>query len=120
MMAKNVSTQGFFSFGRSTIDLPALYSILILQFIGLAILFSASTVTSLREFNDPYFLLKKQSLWAFISFIAFFIFLNFSYENLKRFSLLSIIFSIFLLILVFVPGLGKSVDTHYGRNLAVG
>ena len=118
MRAKNISNQGFFSFGGGTIDLPALYSILILQFIGLAILFSASTVTSLREFNDPYFLLKKQSLWALISFIAFFIFLNLSYENLKRFSLLSIIFSIFLLILVFVPGLGRSVDTHYGRNFS--
>jgi cell division protein FtsW len=116
MNSKRLNSRKFSTIEKSSIDQIALYCILILQFIGLAILFSASTVTSQREFNDPYYLLKKQSLWALISFIAFTLFINFSYENLKKISLFSILFSILLLILVFIPGLGRSVDTHYGRN----
>jgi cell division protein FtsW len=116
MKSKNLNDGSFFSIGSNFIDLPALYTIIILQFIGLAILYSASTVTSLRDFNDPYMLVKKQSLWAGISLVVFFILLNVPYNILKKLALYSILFSIFLLILVFVPGLGRSVDTHYGRN----
>lgn len=106
----------FLKIGRNPIDVPGIYTIIFLQLSGLAILLSASTITSQREYSDPFFILKKQIVWAGLAFLVFYFFLVFPYKKLQKFALPGMICSIFLLILVFVPGLGKSVDTHYGRN----
>lgn len=116
MRESNSITGNILKIGIGAIDLPSIYTIFFLQLIGLAILLSASTITSLRDFNDPYFILKKQAIWGVLGFIVFYIFLMIPYQKLQRSSVVVMIFSIVLLLMVFVPGLGRSVDTHYGRN----
>lgn len=106
----------FLQIGKDAIDLPMLYTILLLLIIGLSSMFSGSTITAQRLYEDPYFFLKKQALWMFISFIFFLVFLNIPYRVYQKFSIYLIVLAILLLILVFIPGLGKSVKTFSGRH----
>ncbi|MDX1958829.1 MAG: FtsW/RodA/SpoVE family cell cycle protein [Leptospiraceae bacterium] len=110
------SLKQFLEIGRSKLDTPLIYTILILSVVGLGILFSASSVISIREYGEPTFYLKKQLYWYLISYFFFIVFLLIPYRLYQRFSLPILIISIILLILVFIPGIGKSVVTHYGRN----
>lgn len=115
MRAANTN-ESFLKIGGNPVDIPGIYSIILLQLLGLAILYSASTITSQREYSDPYFILKKQTIWAGLAFFTFYIFLVLPYKILQKYAIVGMIGAIFLLGMVFVPGLGKSVDTHYGRN----
>jgi len=67
---------------------------------------SSSLFEASKDIGDPYFFIKKQSLWLLIGLIVLFITskinLNLVKENSFRLYLLGIIF----LILVFIPGLG--------------
>jgi cell division protein FtsW len=102
--------------GRSPIDLPLLYTILILLSLGLCIMFSGSSVTAARMHGDTLYFVKKQALWASISLIAFIVVANIDYRIYRKYATFLIFVSIILLVLVFIPGVGKSVGTHYGRN----
>lgn len=79
-------------------------------------MYSSSSVTAWREFQDSEYFLKKQLVWAAIGLVVFFFFANFPYNRLEKFALGGIIISVLLLVLVFIPGIGKSVGTYYGRN----
>jgi cell division protein FtsW len=98
------------------IDYPLVYGILILLILGLAILFSASSVTAAREFGDSFYYLKKQGIWVIISFVAFLVTSTIPYNFYLKYSIPLLFITILLLILVFIPGIGKSVETYYGRN----
>jgi cell division protein FtsW len=106
----------FWEVGKNPIDYPLVYTVFILLFFGLGILFSASSVTSQREFNEPYYYLKRQSIWVGISLIAFLVTIFIPFHFYQKYSLFAILFSLFLLVIVFIPGIGKSVETYYGRN----
>jgi cell division protein FtsW len=67
-------------------------------------------------YDDPLFFVKKQAIWAGIAFLAFIITANIDYKNYQKYSNILILISIILLVLVFIPGIGKSVGTHYGRS----
>lgn len=102
--------------GANPIDYPLVYSILILLILGLAILFSASSVTAQREFGDSFYYLKKQGMWTIFSFFALLLASIVPIKLYQKYSIWIIFGTISLLILVFVPGVGKSVETYYGRN----
>ncbi|EQA38747.1 putative stage V sporulation protein E [Leptospira inadai serovar Lyme str. 10] len=91
-------------------------TIFLLLLFGICVMYSSSSITAWRDFHDSEYFLKKQALWALIGILVFFFFANFSYRRLERFALVGMIVSILLLILVFIPGVGKSVGTYYGRN----
>lgn len=102
--------------GRHPIDLPLIYTILTLLFFGICIMFSGSSVTAERVFDDQLYFVKKQFLWMLISIIGFSIVANIDYRFYKKYATHLIFLSLFLLGLVFIPGVGKSVGTYYGRN----
>ncbi len=111
-----VDLRQYFAFGKRVVDLPLLYCIFSLFGFGVIIMFSASVVPAEREFADPYFYLKKQLLWGSIGICLFLVFVRIPYQFLVKLSFPFCILSILLLISVFIPGLGKSVGTTYGRN----
>ncbi|WP_167883641.1 FtsW/RodA/SpoVE family cell cycle protein [Leptospira ognonensis] len=106
----------FFKYGNKKIDLPFLYAIFILFGFGVIIMFSASVIPAEREFADPYYYLKKQLVWGGVGILFFLVFIQVPYQILVKFSFPFCLFSILLLISVFIPGVGKSVGTTYGRN----
>lgn len=74
---------------------------------GLAILSSASSVLGYERYNDYYFFLKRQLLHGFLpGLVLFFLFFFIDYRHLKRYAKYLLYFSIALLILVFIPGVG--------------
>ncbi|TGK06379.1 cell division protein FtsW [Leptospira fletcheri] len=97
-------------------DLPTVGAVFLLLLFGICIMYSSSSVTAWRDFHDSEYFLKKQLLWACIGLAVFFFFANFPYRRLEKVALVGILLSILLLGLVFIPGVGKSVGTYYGRN----
>lgn len=86
---------------------------ILLSTIGLIFIYSASSYTANKTFNDQFYFLKKQCI-AFIVGIVFMIFFRkFSLEKMRKFSLPFYIVSIVLLLLVFVPGIGVE---NYGAK----
>jgi len=84
-----------------------LISVLILSIFGLIMVFSSSSVKGMEDYADSYYFLKKQGIFLCIGLIIFIIFskieTNFLEKNHKLFYGIGII----MLLLVFVPILGK-------------
>lgn len=106
----------FIVIGKNPIDLPLIYVILILLLVGISALFSGSAVTAHKLTEDPYFFLKKQAVWLGISFVFFIVFATIPYRIFQHYAVYLIVLSIILLVLVFIPGLSKTVKTQSGRN----
>lgn len=101
---------------ESAFDQVWLLLIFLIFGLGLAAMFSASVFPAEREFDDSFHYLKKQLFWGGVGILGFLFFANFDYRTLIKFSFPFALVSAILLILVFFPGLGKSVSTSYGRN----
>lgn len=86
---------------------------------GLLMVYNASPVTSLRDFGDPLHLIRFQAMWAFGGLILGFIIFKIPYTFWQKTAPIIIIFSIILLLAVFIPGFGAKI---YGaqRWLRVG
>jgi cell division protein FtsW len=106
----------FFLIGSRRVDPILLTIIYSLAIFGIGVMFSASVYSAERDFSDPYFFVKRQFLFLCIGLFLFFIISQIDFTLWENLGLYLCIVSIFLLILVFVPGLGKSVGTYYGRS----
>ncbi len=85
-----------------------------LLIFGLFILSSASHITGDKKFGDPNFYLKEQFLkGVLIGIVGFLFFSRVPLEVLKKYSFVFLIFSIGLMVLVFIPQLGV---THGGST----
>jgi len=97
---------------KSRADYLLLSYFIVLLVFGLIMLTSASAAVAHEQFNDNYFFIKKQLLLGVLPGLVLFLFFSkFNYLKLKKFSLLFFGFSCFLLLLVFVPGIGSTVGT---------
>ncbi|MCZ8342951.1 MAG: FtsW/RodA/SpoVE family cell cycle protein [Leptospira sp.] len=105
-----------FQIGAEEYDLPLQYLTFLLFGIGIIVMYSASVIPAEREFSNPYYYLNKQLVWGSVGITLYLIFSRVSYTFLVRWSFLLCLLSVILLISVFIPGLGKSVGTTYGRN----
>ena len=83
---------------------------IILICIGLVMIYSASTIYAQEKFNDGMFFLQRHLLFLFIGGILCFFILCFDYKRFKNFSKPLLIFTLLLLILLLVPGVGRSVS----------
>ncbi len=95
-------------------DLILCITIFILAFGGLANLQSISSVVAERSYQDPSYFVKRQALWLSLALLGMMFFASFPLDLLRRFSGVAMVLSIFSLLLVFIPGLGKSVHSSYG------
>lgn len=73
---------------------------------------SAGTALSYKQFNDGYYFLKHQIAFGFIpGLFLFYVLSRIDYKIWKKFAFPILLLSIFLLLLVFIPGLGTSHGT---------
>ena len=93
-------------FAGGRMDLPFLLLTLLLTVMGLVMLFSASFPSANYETGDPTFYLKRQGLFALLGLAAMVVMSRMNYQKLRRYSVLLVGISLFLLLLVLVPGLG--------------
>lgn len=92
-------------------DLKLKIIILIILVFGLIGLSSSSAVVAYAKFGDAYYYFKHQLFGLIIGLIAFWFFSKIDYRIWKKYAFGFLIFSIFLLILVFIPGLKASWGT---------
>ncbi len=81
--------------------------IVFLLFLGLNVLLASSSFLARQEFGDPYYFLKKQALFGLMGLGLLFFLSRIHYMKWKELSWTIYMISILLLVLVFVPGLGK-------------
>jgi len=95
--------------GVKRFDFILLFTVILLTLFGLLMIYDASSFISFRDFGNKYHFIKDQAIWVVLGFIGVFIFSFFDYHKLYNLSLPLLIFAIFLLFLVFIPGLGISI-----------
>ena len=92
--------------GRLRFDFILLIVTLALVGVGIVMVYSTSAIMAGERFQDPYYFLKKQALFAGIGFILMILTLFFPYRILKRLAYPILIVSVLLLVAVLIPGIG--------------
>jgi cell division protein FtsW len=82
----------------------------ILVLFGLIMLASASSIVAYNSYQDTYYFFKRQLISIIIGAAAFWVFSKIDYRILKKVALPFLLLSIILLLLVFIPGLGREVN----------
>jgi len=81
---------------------------IVLLLFGSVMIFSASSVMAFSSEGDSYFYLKRQLIWVIIGLCSMGLFSKFDYRKLRKLAGPAIILSVILLLLVLVPGVGKT------------
>ena len=76
--------------------------------IGVVMIYSTSAIYAEEKYHDSYFFLKKQVAWVLIGVLLMVAFSLLDYHVLKTLSIPLLFLSTILLLLVFVPGLGRT------------
>lgn len=86
--------------------------LVVLTLFGLVMVLSASSVTSLNYQNSdtPFFHFRRQAIWAAIGAVAFLVASRIDYRVLRRLAMPALLLSVVLLVAVFLPGFGVSVN----------
>jgi len=84
-------------------------AVLILMGIGIVMVFSSSSLIAVKRYDDGYYFLKKQALFAFVGIMLLITFMRLDYRLLrdKVYPILGV--SLLLLLLVLIPGIGVKV-----------
>jgi len=92
-------------------DKALIIVIFVILIFGLISLASASSVMAYDKFGDAYYYFKHQLVGLSMGLFAFWFLSRISYHHWKKYAFGFLIFSILLLLLVFIPGL----SAHYGK-----
>lgn len=94
-------------------------SVGILSVFGLLMVINSSQFSSAQTFGDRYFLIRSQFLWFGLGLACLLFSSSIDYHWLKKLSLPLFLFSVLLLLAVFLPGLGVSAGgAHRWLKLA--
>lgn len=96
--------------GNLLYDRTLLWLFVILLFIGLIMVTSASIPIGTRIENNPFHFAVRDALYVFLSFVTFYIFLKIPMEKWEDHYFLVFFIAILLLLAVAVPGIGKSIN----------
>jgi len=88
--------------------------------LGLTMVLSASGVHSYDEDGSPWAIFAKQVLWTFVGLVAFYIALRTPVALMRKLAFPGFIFTIILLILVLIPGIGKLSNGSRGWFVVAG
>jgi cell division protein FtsW len=84
--------------------------LVVLNLIGLVMVLSASSVVALEHQGTPYYYFLRQVMWLVGGTAVFLLTLRVDYRRWRRLSLPFLAITVFLLLLVFVPGLGVNAN----------
>lgn len=106
---------------HSGFDNILLIATLMLVGIGIVMVYSASAIIAEDRFNNEYFFLKRQALFAFISIVIMFIVTRIDHQFYKKTAYIILAISIVSLILVLIPGIGLKIggSTRWFRIAAI-
>lgn len=91
-------------------DFILFFTIIALLGIGVVMVYSSSAVSAYVNFDDSYYFLKRQIIWATLGILAMLFTMNIDYHVWKKLAKPIMLGTLILLVLVLVPGLGKVVN----------
>lgn len=91
-------------------DFILFFTVIGMLAIGIVMVFSSSAVSAHVNFQDSYYFLKRQIIWASLGLVAMLVMMNLDYKMWKRLSKPFLMLTLVLLVLVLIPGLGKVVN----------
>ena len=94
---------------KPRIDYIFLFAVLALSAIGLIMIFSASPTMALK-LGDSYYYLKRHILYLLLGFVALYFGLRLDLDRLRKWSAPILVLSLAVLLLVYMPGVGKRVS----------
>lgn len=97
---------------RVNVDKTLFTVTLLLVFVGLIMVFSASAVIAKERFGSPYIFLVRQLAWAAAGIAVMFGFMRFDYKRYRHPALVFSLLSITSLLLISVFLLDRSHNTH--------
>ncbi len=100
---------------NSKLEYWLLFFLFVLIIFGTWIQFSASSIYAYNKFNDMYYFSHKQVIWHFTGIFLMFLTIFFPLKFIKKNIVFLMYFTIFLLILVYVPGISRSVYDEVGQ-----
>ena len=104
---------------RVSVDKTLFTVTLILVFIGLVMVFSASAVVAKERFGSPYHFLALQFGWALAGLATMFVTMRLDYRRYKHPAVVFSLMAITMLLLVLVFFLDRSHNTHRWIKLGV-
>ena len=107
-MARSIKTRGNRAIEAAGFDLWLLAPVLVLCGVGLLMVMSASSVLAEVRYNDTYHLFKKQSLALGVGLAVMAVCLCTKTSILRAQVYPALFVSLTLLVLVFIPGLGRA------------
>lgn len=94
---------------RTQYDPILCFAVAALSLIGIVMVYSSSAVFAMEEYNDPYFFLKRQTLWMFLGIGIMLYACNLDYRKLHKFTYPTLAITFLMLLAVMVPALSKEV-----------
>lgn len=98
-------------------DYLLISAVIILAFMGVLFIYSASRYSATSTYGDELFFVKKQIIGIMFGIVVMFFTSNYDFNKLKKFNVPIIILSFILLTLVFLPGVGVE---NYGAKRWIG
>lgn len=92
--------------GRNKPDFWLMASIFGLLAIGIVMVYSAGSVLAFHDYGDSFYFVKRQALFAVLSFVAMFFTMNVDYRILKKYAKVLLLICFGLLVIVLIPGIG--------------
>lgn len=84
--------------------------VLLLNLIGLVMVLSASSVTSLDDNGSSWFHFQRQAIWACLAFVALMVTMRVDYHRWRHLARPFLVVTVGLLLVVLLPGLGVSAN----------
>src|SRR3954470_1420112 len=97
---------------RVSVDKTMFTVTLLLVFVGLIMVFSASAVMAKERFGSPYSFVLRQFAWAIAGVIVMFVLMRVDYKNFRRPAVVFSLIGITTLLLISVFFLDRSHNTH--------
>lgn len=91
-------------------DFIIFFSLITLLGMGIVMVFSASAVSAYVHFNDSYYFLKRQLIWAAAGLAVMLLFMQIDYHIWRKWAKPAFYLTLGILVLVLVPGIGKVVN----------
>jgi len=91
-------------------DLWLFSAVAVLVSVGVVMVYSASAIVAADRFQDPYFFLKKQLIWAVLGFGCLWATMTLDYRRLERAVVPLLALSVALLVLVLIPPFGQEIN----------
>ena len=91
-------------------DLWLFGAVVVLVSVGVVMVYSASAIVAADRFQDPYFFLKKQLMWAVLGFGCLWATMTVDSHHLERAVVPLLALSLGLLVLVLIPPFGQEIN----------